>query len=90
MQYVVEVKNNGRIQLPKLLRDELHLTDGSKLSIETETDFMKVRTVEQWLDSVRKMLKGNPAWEKLSVDDFLKERREEAQRESQEMGEDIS
>ena len=85
MEYIVEVKNNGRVQLPKELRTALNLTEGSKLTFELQPNFVKVMTVDQQLDEVRNILKKNPAWEKFSVDEFIRERREEARRELAEM-----
>ncbi|MEO0490885.1 MAG: AbrB/MazE/SpoVT family DNA-binding domain-containing protein [Cyanobacteria bacterium J06659_2] len=85
MTYVVEVKNNGRVQLPKELRHALNLTEGSKLTIEPQADFIKMMTIEQRLDNARTILKQNPAWESFSVNDFIEEKREEARQELQKM-----
>ena len=85
MQYTVEVKNGGRVQFPKELRDALKLTDGSKVTIEPQDGFVKVMTVEQRLAKVRRILHENPNWQGFSVDDFIQEKREEARREMEEI-----
>ena len=74
MTYVVEVKKNGIIQLPKALREELNLSDGSKLEITPQQGYVKMMTTQQKLDSVREILNQNAEWGKFSVDQFIEER----------------
>lgn len=85
MHFIVEVKNNGRLQLPKELRETLNLSDGSKLTLELESGFLKVMTTEQRLEEARAILRQNQAaWEALTVDDFIADRRLAARRETEE------
>jgi bifunctional DNA-binding transcriptional regulator/antitoxin component of YhaV-PrlF toxin-antitoxin module len=85
MAYTVEVKNNGRVQLPRDLRAALNLTEGSTLTFEPQKEFIKVMTVQQRLEEARNILKQNTAWDSFTVDDFIRERREEARRELEEI-----
>ena len=83
MTYIVEVKNNGRLQLPKALREQLNLFDGSKLEIALQQGYVKMMTVQQKLDSAREILNQNAEWSKFSVDQFIEERRAISQQEIQ-------
>lgn len=84
MEATAEMYNGGRITIPVQIRKALNVSDGEKLTFQFEDGELKILTVQQQLENARKILRETPAWEKLSVDDFIRERRLEARREMEE------
>ena len=78
MKCLVKVSKNGRILVPKKIRESLQLSEGSKVCLELKNGVLIVSTVSQRLDSVRKQLNKNPEWRNFSVEQFIAEKRKEA------------
>jgi AbrB family looped-hinge helix DNA binding protein len=79
--YVLEIGNKGRIVLPSELRRRLGLKEGDRilLSVEGDGSAMLV-SVKSQVEGARGMLK-ELAPERNVVDEFIAERRAEAERE---------
>lgn len=83
--YRVEVGKHGRMTLPSKLRRDYKISEGDSLTLyREENGDLKIVTIQQQLEAAREILRQSPAWEKLSVDDFIRERRLEAKKEMEE------
>lgn len=84
MSIQLKLSANGRISIPADVRERLGLKDGDSLSFEETEDGLVLRTTAQSVRRaqaiVRKMMKGKP---KVTVDDFLAEKRREVAREEE-------
>ena len=74
----VKISANGRVCIPADVRARLGLKDGDILTLDETDDGVVLRTVDQSVRraqaAYRKMMEGKPD---LTVDDFLREKREE-------------
>ena len=85
MDYKAEVHKSGRITIPKELRKQFDITEGDILTIRQENNELKIITPKQALAHARSLVQPYLSSADSSVDDFLNWRREEAQKEEQEL-----
>lgn len=78
----VRVAHNGRLVLPKMVREALGMADGGTVVFSVEGDEVKLTSIQQSVKRAqalyRQYAKGD-----YSVDDFIAERRAEAAREAE-------
>lgn len=78
----VKVAANGRMVLPAEVRRRLGLHDGGTVSVQETPDGLVLRTADQAIRRVQEELRRYaPADGRSVVDDFIAERRREAERE---------
>jgi AbrB family looped-hinge helix DNA binding protein len=79
-----QVSETGRLSLPSEVRKAVGLDRGGTVVIDLEDGVIRLRTVDQVIARAqaiaRRLSEGRPG---MSVDDFLAERRREAQREEE-------
>lgn len=77
-----KVSESGRLSIPAEMRKALGLDRGGDVVVELRDNELRVRTIAEEIARVqalaRKLLVGKPG---VSVEDFLRDRREEAERE---------
>ena len=82
----VKVSPNGRIVIPADVRRQLGIEKGGTLTLDVDEFGVTLTTGKQRVRKAQqlyaKMMEGKP---RMSVDEFLKFRREEAKREEEEM-----
>lgn len=80
MSYHAKLVKGGKIVIPAELRRELNLTDGDTLVVERDGDSIVIKPGRQVLREIqaemRRLIK-----KPFTVDDFIAERRGEAERE---------
>ena len=76
----VRVANNGRMVLPKSVREALGVTQGGAVVLSIEGDVVKLTSIRQSVARAQALYRQH-ATNDLSVDDFIAERRAEAPRE---------
>lgn len=80
----LKMSANGRVCIPADVRELLRLKDGDTLALEVTDQGLILRTQDQSIRAVqamvRKLSEGRPPY---TVDDFIRERREEATREEE-------
>ena len=76
----VRVANNGRMVLPKSVREALGVTQGGAVVLSIEGDVVKLTSIRQSVARAQALYRQH-ATNDLSVDDFIAERRAEAARE---------
>jgi len=83
MTYSAPISSNGRVVVPKPVREKLRLEDGEELVFtETEDGRFTISTPELALRRLQTLFKQHcPDY---TLDDFLGEKREEARRENNE------
>lgn len=86
MEAIAHLYNGGRVTIPIQIRQALGMSDGEDITFQLKDGELKIVTIKQQLEKAREILRQTPAWEKLSVDDFIRERRLEAKREIEEYG----
>lgn len=84
MEATAQLYNGGRITIPIQIRKALNVSDGEEITFQFENGELKIVTVQQQLENARKILRELPAWESISVDEFIRERRLEAKKEMEE------
>lgn len=77
----VKVAHNGRLVLPKTVREVLGLPDGGTVVFSVEGDEVRLTSIRHSIQYAQALYRRH-ATRDLSVDDFLAERRAEAARES--------
>ena len=84
MKHVMDVRvgNNGRMVLPKSVREALGVVDGGGVVLSVEGDVVKLTSMAQSIRRAQALYRQH-ASTKVSVEDFLKERRAEAAGEEQ-------
>lgn len=78
----VRVANNGRMVLPKSVREALGVTQGGAVVLSIEGDVVKLTSIRQSIARAQALYRQH-ATNDMSVDDFIAERRSEAAREDQ-------
>ncbi len=76
------VAHNGRLVLPKMVREALGMADGGTVVFFVEGDQVKLTSIQQSVKRAQELYRLY-ATKDLSVDDFIAERRAEAAREDQ-------
>ena len=84
MQTCLQVGSDGRIMLPKSIRQEFGIKPGSKVMINTANNAIQITTVENSLKAARLLVKQYCKSGESVVDEFLQSRRQEAAEEEAE------
>ncbi len=77
-----KVAHNGRLVLPKMVREALGMADGGTVVFAVEGNEVRLTSIQQSIQRAQALYRQH-ATKKLSVDDFIAERRAEAAREDQ-------
>lgn len=85
MDYKAEVHKAGHITIPIEIRKQFQIAEGDILTIRQEDGELKIITARQALAHARDLLKPYLQSSESSVDNFIKSRREEAEREEQKL-----
>lgn len=86
-EYALEVRKGGRITIPIHVREHFGLNEGDKLVMHIDDEDIRLQTQQQALDEARALIHQHTNGKGLgSVEDFLRERREEAKREDAKLG----
>ena len=85
MDYKAEVHKAGRITIPIEIRKQFKIVEGDILTIRQEDGELKIITARQALAHALDLVKPYLQSSESSVDNFIKSRREEAEREEQEL-----
>lgn len=78
----VKIGDDGRVVIPSSLRRELNIKPGDTLVLESDGDSLLVRGYEQVLKEVQAAFADVAPPEALLSEDLLRDRRDEANRES--------
>lgn len=76
----VKVAHNGRLVLPKIVREALGMSDGGTVVFSLEDGEVKLTSLEQSIKRAQDLYRKY-ATSDFTVDDFIAERRAEAARE---------
>ena len=85
MDYKAEVHKAGRITIPIEIRKQFKIAEGDILIIRQEDGELKIITAQQALAHARNLVQPYLQSPESSVDNFIESRREEAEREEQEL-----
>ncbi len=85
MDYKAEVHKAGRITIPIEIRKQFQIAEGDILTIRQEDGELRIITAQQALAHARNLVKPYLQSPESSVDNFIKSRREEAEREEQDL-----
>jgi AbrB family looped-hinge helix DNA binding protein len=85
MDYKAEVHKAGRITIPIEVRKQFKIAEGDILTIRQEDGELKIITAQQALAHARHLVQPYLQSPESSVDNFIESRREEAEREEQEL-----
>lgn len=83
MQLYLNVGNDGRILIPKIMREALEIKNNSKVIAHIEDNTLHISSVSSSLENARALVRKYCKNKTSVVDDFLKERRLEAKLEEQ-------
>lgn len=72
-QKLAIVSTKGQLAIPKALRDQLHLQEGTQVTLAVEGDELRIRKADNWLE-LRGMLADSTVD---ATEALLEERREE-------------
>ncbi len=72
--------HNGRLVLPKMVREALGMADGGTVVFSVEGDEVKLTSIQHSIKHAQNLYRQY-AKHDVSVDDFIAERRDEAARE---------
>jgi AbrB family looped-hinge helix DNA binding protein len=78
------VSESGRFSIPADMRRELGLEKGGAVNLRLDDEGLHIETTFQFVRRIQKMAKEAGWHDKLSVDDFLAWKREEARKEYEE------
>ncbi len=79
-----QVSPSGRLSIPADMRRALGIEKGGAVSLRLDDEGLHIETPHQFIKRIQKMAREDGLHEKLSVDDFISWRREEARREEEE------
>ena len=82
MAFDAKVALNGRLVLPKRVREALGMADGGTVVFSVEGDEVKLTSIRQSISRAQQLYR-HYATSDLTVDDFIAERRAEAAREDE-------
>jgi len=75
-----KVAEGGRIVIPAKIREALDIKIGENVNLEVENDELRVTTSRQALRRLQKLVRQHVSPDRSIVDEFLREKREEAKR----------
>jgi AbrB family looped-hinge helix DNA binding protein len=81
----VRVTESGRMSIPADIRRAMGLEKGGIVQLKLDEDGLHLETPHLFIKRIQKMAKADGWHDKVSVDDFLAWRREEFQREQEEL-----
>jgi AbrB family looped-hinge helix DNA binding protein len=81
----VRVTGSGRMSIPADMRRAMGLEKGGFVQLTLDDDGFHMETTQQFVKRIQKQVRDAGWHEKLSVDDFLAWRREEAKHEEAKM-----
>ena len=81
MVFDAKVARNGRLVLPKMVREALGMADGGTVVFSVEGDEIKLTSIRQSISRAQQLYRQY-ATSDLTVDDFIAGRRAEAAREN--------
>lgn len=84
MQVYLNVGNDGRIVIPKAIREQLGIEKNSKVMANIENGVMHISTIESSLAHAQALVKKHCKSDAVVVDNFINMRREDAAREEKE------
>lgn len=76
------VANNGRLVLPKMVREALGMADGGTVVFSVDGDQIKLTSIQQSVRRAQDLYRLHVTKDR-TVDDFITERRAEAAREDE-------
>lgn len=76
----VKVAHNGRLVLPKMVREALGMSDGGTVVFSLEDGEVKLTSLDQSIKRAQDLYRKHATGD-FTVDDFIAERRAEAARE---------
>lgn len=79
------ISESGRLSIPADMRRELGVEKGGVVSLTLDEEGLRIETMEQFIRRVQQMAREDGWHGKLSVDEFIASRHEEARREELEM-----
>lgn len=85
MDYKAEVHKAGRITIPIEIRKQFQIAEGDILTIRQQNGELKIITAQQALAHARNLVQPYLQSTESSVDNFLKWRKEEGEREEQDL-----
>ena len=88
MDYKAEVHKAGRITIPIEIRKQFQIAEGDILTIRQEDGELKIITAKQALAHARNLVQPYLQSSESSVDNFIKWRKEEGEREESELTSD--
>ena len=84
--YHVKVNPQGRISLPVELRRSLQIEIGESVILQLDGEAVKLKSIRQAVKEAQELVAQYDPEGKLSVDNFIAERRAEAKREDEKWG----
>jgi bifunctional DNA-binding transcriptional regulator/antitoxin component of YhaV-PrlF toxin-antitoxin module len=81
----VHVSQSGRLSIPVAMRRQLGLEKGGVVSLHLDDDGLRIETMQQIMQRIQALARAGGWTDKVSVDDFIAWKREEARREYDEM-----
>ena len=84
MQIYLSIGNDGRILIPKAMREALEIKCGGKVIATIVDNSLNLTSVENALDKARNLVKNHCKTSPAVIDDFIMSRRKEAKQELEE------
>ena len=75
-----KVTEGGRIVIPAKIREALDIRIGENVSLQVEDNELRIRTSREALKRLQQLVRKHVSPDRSIVDEFLRERREEAAR----------
>ena len=77
----LKINENGRVVMPASFREALDIHAGDELVLRLEDDELRITTMKQRLERVRKLVRQHVKPGRSLVDELIAERRESARNE---------